>query len=57
LRLKDPTLNELVTDPLSLAGYDAFILDSRKESCDLSPTETRSPDTDDDEPQPGSVPE
>jgi hypothetical protein len=57
LRLKDPALNELATDPLSLAVYDAFILDSRKESCELSPTETQSPDIDDDEPEPGSVPE
>lgn len=30
LRLKDPELNQLVTDPLSLAEYDAFILRSRK---------------------------
>jgi hypothetical protein len=55
LRLKDPALNELVTDPLSLAVYDAFILDSRKESCELSPTETQSTDTDDDEPESGPV--
>jgi hypothetical protein len=26
LRLRDPLLNQLVTDPLSLLGYDAFIL-------------------------------
>ena len=26
VRLKDPRLNELATDPLSLAEYDAFIL-------------------------------
>src|SRR5881296_3927534 len=39
LRLKDPALNELATDPLSLAAYDAFILHSRKESRELSPTE------------------
>jgi transposase len=32
LRLRDPALNELATDPLSLAQYDAFILHSRKES-------------------------
>lgn len=57
LRLKDPALNELATDPLSLAAYDAFILHSRKESCELSPTETQSTDTDNDEPEPGSVPE
>ena len=54
LRLKDPTLNELATDPLSLATYDAFILRSRKEPCELSPTETQPTDADDDEPQSGS---
>ena len=32
LRLRDPALNELATDPLSLAEYDGFILRSRKES-------------------------
>jgi transposase len=31
LRLKHPELNELATDPLSLADYDAAILASRKE--------------------------
>src|SRR5262245_58171650 len=54
LRLKDPTLNELATDPLSLATYDAFILRSRKESCDLSPTEAQPTDADHDEPESGS---
>jgi transposase len=32
LRLKDPRLNELTTDPLSLLEYDALILKSRSES-------------------------
>lgn len=32
LRLKDPQLNELATDPLSLLDYDAFILTDRSES-------------------------
>jgi transposase len=32
LRLRDPALNDLATDPVSLAQYDAFILRSRKES-------------------------
>lgn len=32
LQLRDPALNSLATDPLSLAEYDAFILRSRKES-------------------------
>jgi transposase len=31
LRLKDPELNALTTDPLSLAEYDAFIICSRKD--------------------------
>jgi transposase len=54
LRLKDPELNELVTDPLSLAEYDAFILRSRKESHDLAPSETRSTRSNNDEPPVGS---
>jgi hypothetical protein len=40
LRFKDPALNELATDPLSLAPYDAFILHSRKESRDRTASET-----------------
>jgi transposase len=36
LRLRDPLLNDLVTDPLSLLEYDAFILDPGKESDDDS---------------------
>ncbi len=32
LRLRDPLLNELTTDPLSLLEYDAFILTERSES-------------------------
>jgi hypothetical protein len=40
LRLRDPALNELATDPLSLAEYDGFILRSRKESRDLTAPET-----------------
>lgn len=39
LQLRDPALNDLVTDPLSLAEYDAFILRSRKDSCDHTATE------------------
>jgi len=42
LRLRDPRLNDLATDPLSLLQYDAFILDSGKESDDSSRTETES---------------
>jgi transposase len=40
LRLRDPHLNELVTDPVSLLAYDAFIVESGKESDDRSRTET-----------------
>jgi transposase len=40
LLLKDPALNELATDPLSLAEYDAFILRPRKEPHELTATET-----------------
>ena len=36
VRLRQPELNELATDPLSLAEYDAFILQSRKEPYDLT---------------------
>jgi predicted component of type VI protein secretion system len=41
LRLGDPALNELATDPLSLPQYDAFILQSRKESRDHTAPETQ----------------
>jgi hypothetical protein len=49
LRLKDPELNALATDPLSLLDYDAFILRSRKESYDLTASETGSTQLDDHE--------
>jgi hypothetical protein len=52
LRLRDPRLNELVTDPLSLLAYDAFILDSGKE-CDDASRETGSTEPVDDEPPVG----
>ena len=42
LRLRDPLLNELATDPLSLLEYDAFILHPGKEPDDPSRTETES---------------
>src|SRR5260370_42621501 len=42
LRLRDPLLNELATDPLSLLAYDAFILHPGKEPDDPSRTETES---------------
>jgi hypothetical protein len=42
LRLIHSELNELATDPLSLADYDAVILQSRKElSDDLTAAETK----------------
>ena len=45
LRLRDPRLNDLATDPLSLLEYDAFILDSGKESDDATRTETEPTDS------------
>ncbi|MCZ2154545.1 MAG: IS21 family transposase [Bryobacterales bacterium] len=55
LRLRDPLLNELATDPLSLLEYDAFLLDPGKEqeSDDSSGTETESTDSIDHEPSGG----
>src|ERR1700691_5352828 len=51
LRLRDPLLNDLVTDPLSLLEYDAFILDPGKESDDdSSRRETESTESVDHEP-------
>jgi len=52
LCLRDPRLNELATDPLSLLAYDAFILESGKESDD-SARETGSTEPVDDEPPTG----
>ena len=63
LRLRDPELNQLVTDPLSLLDYDAFILEAGKESCDDPGRETVPTDPDHhgskpgDGHQPGSEPE
>lgn len=57
LRLRDPLLNELVTDPLSLLAYDAFILAaSEKESDDSSGTETPRSESDGNEPPAGDDP-
>ena len=53
LRLRDPLLNELATDPLSLLEYDAFILESGKERDDSSRTETEATEPDGDEPPTG----
>lgn len=50
LRLRDPLLNELATDPISLLEYDTFILESGKD-CDDSPrTETAATQPESDEP-------
>jgi hypothetical protein len=55
LQLRDPELNQLVTDPLSLLDYDAFILDARKESPDdASRTEAGTTEALDHEPAPGA---
>jgi len=54
LKLRDPQWNELVTDPVSLLAYDAFILESGKD-CDDSPrTETAATQSDGDEPSTGA---
>jgi hypothetical protein len=50
LRLRDPLLNELATDPISLLRYDAFILESGKEPDDPSRTETTATEPESDEP-------
>jgi transposase len=58
LRLRDPLLNDLVTDPLSLLEYDAFILDPGKESDDdSSRRETESTESVDHEPPTGDDPD
>lgn len=54
LKLRDPHLNELVTDPVSLLAYDAFILESGKEDHDLSRTETTTVESAGDEPPSGA---
>jgi len=54
LRLKHPELNALATDPLSLAEYDAFILQPRKDLHDRPTSETQSTQPDHDEPATGS---
>jgi transposase len=53
LRLRDPFLNELATDPLSLLEYDAFILAPGKESDVCSRTEAESTEPLDHEPPTG----
>jgi hypothetical protein len=57
LQLRDPELNQLVTDPLSLLDYDAFIVEARKESHDSPGAEARTTETVDHEPKAGTDPE
>ena len=54
LKLRDPHLNELVTDPVSLLAYDAFILESGKENHELSRTETAAAEPASDQPPSGA---
>ena len=54
LRFQDPLLNELATDPLSLLDYDSFILRSKKDGDDPTPTETAATESDHHEPPSGS---
>jgi transposase len=54
LRLKDPALNQLSTDPLSLAGYDSFILQTHKEPHGRTAPEAESTQPYHDEPSTGS---
>ena len=53
LQLRDPELNQLTTDPLSLLDYDALILKARKESPDDPARETEPTSPDDHGPKPG----
>jgi Mu transposase, C-terminal domain len=56
LQLRDPELNQLATDPLSLLDYDALILRSRKESHDSPGTETSATEPHRHEPPTGEDP-
>ncbi len=55
LQLRDPELNQLVTDPLSLLDYDAFIVEARKEPHDSPGTKAGTTETGDDEPKAGTA--
>jgi hypothetical protein len=57
LRLQDPQLNELATDPLSLADYDTFILHSKKATDDGTIAETGTTESGDHEPATGTDPD
>ena len=54
LRMQDPQLNELATDPLSLADYDTFLLHSKKATDDCTTAETGTTESGDHEPAAGS---
>lgn len=56
LQLRDPRLNALVTDPISLLEYDTFILEAEKEkeSNDDSRTETPATEPQGDDPKSGN---
>lgn len=54
LELRDPELNELVTDPVSLLAYDVFILTSGKETHLPTRTETTETEPLSDEPSVGT---
>jgi hypothetical protein len=56
LVLRDPLLNELATDPLSLLEYDAFILNPGKESDDTPRTKVESTESVHHEPPTGGDP-
>lgn len=53
LLLRDPHLNAMVTDPISLLEYDTFILEAGKESDDTSRTETPATESQGDDSKPG----
>ena len=52
--LRDPQLRDLVTDPISLLAYDAFILPSGKDHDDSPRTETTRTESSGDEPSTGT---
>lgn len=54
LHFRQPELNDLAIDPVSLADYDALILQPRKDSHDQSAPQTEPTELDDDEPSTGS---
>jgi transposase len=53
LQLRDPRLNALAPEPVSLLAYDAFILEAGKESHDASRTETPTTEASGDKPKSG----